>query len=176
MRRAGALRRPDQCTRVGVVTDRDDRVPCGLQDLKNLFKDKWMLAIRTLRHGPLRRAETLSTVNSYSIGDNLTDKHTVLHDSIPARTLKKMREQELIVRQSCDMPFPPRVLYSLIPTVFEVVALAEPLIEWTRVRQELLAQTQAHNRRHGADIGDVAGLDAFSSARRRPDRAGGAVG
>jgi DNA-binding HxlR family transcriptional regulator len=119
------------------VTERDDRVLRGLYDLKNLFGDKWVPAILVaLRDGPLRRVEILSTVNSYSIDENWTDKHAVLHDSILARTLKKMREQGLIVRESCDKSFPPEVAYSLTPAVAEVLTLAEPLIEWTRAHPE----------------------------------------
>jgi hypothetical protein len=68
------------------VTERDDRVLRGLYDLKNLVEDKWAPAILVaLRDDPLRRVEILSTVNSYSIDKNWTDKHAVLHNSIHAR-------------------------------------------------------------------------------------------
>nr|WP_245782652.1 winged helix-turn-helix transcriptional regulator [Actinokineospora terrae] len=137
-----------------------------------------------LRDGPLRRVEILSTVNSYSIDENWTDKHAVLHDSILARTLKKMRKQGLIVRESCDKSFPPEVAYSLTPAVAEVLTLAEPLLKWTRAHPELLSQAQAHSRRSGEEaaiLDDVVDLDSpagdgrFHSAGRRP-RAGGGVG
>ncbi|MEV8444160.1 hypothetical protein AB0425_42870 [Actinosynnema sp. NPDC051121] len=73
------------------MTERDDMTLGGLHDLKKLFRDKWAPAILvTLPDGPLRRVEILSTVNSYSIDENWTDKHAVLHDSILARTLKNM--------------------------------------------------------------------------------------
>lgn len=167
------------------MTERDDRVLRGLYDLKNLFGDKWVPAILVaLRDGPLRRVEILSTVNSYSIDENWTDKHAVLHDSILARTLKKMRKQGLIVRESCDKSFPPEVAYSLTPAVAEVLTLAEPLIEWTRAHPELLSQAQAHSRQSGAetsiledvvDLDSPAGAGRFHSADRRP-RAGGGVG
>ncbi|WNV90209.1 winged helix-turn-helix transcriptional regulator [Umezawaea sp. Da 62-37] len=167
------------------MTERDDRVLRGLYDLKNLFGDKWVPAILVaLRDGPLRRVEILSTVNSYSIDENWTDKHAVLHDSIFARTLKKMREQGLIDRHSCDKTFPPEVLYSLTPAVAEVLTLAEPLIEWTRAHPELLSQAQSHSRQSGADasiLDDVVELappadtGRFHASGRRP-RAGGAVG
>lgn len=65
-------------------------------DLKYLVGDKWTLAILvTLSDGPMRRVEIHSTINSYSIGEEWSDKHTVLHDSILARTLKKMTEEGL---------------------------------------------------------------------------------
>ncbi|WP_063935845.1 winged helix-turn-helix transcriptional regulator [Actinokineospora spheciospongiae] len=170
------------------MTERDDRVLRGLYDVKNLFGDKWVPAILVaLRDGPLRRVEILSTVNSFSIDENWTDKHAVLHDSILARTLKKMREQGLIFRESRGKSFPPEVVYSLAPAVVEALALAEPLIEWTRAHPGLLAQAQAHSRRHGADTAVVDSVDKRDVEERdvpaSPDavfpagrRAGGAVG
>jgi len=137
------------------VAERDGRVLRGLYDLRNLFGDKWVPAILVaLRDGPLRRVEILSTVNSYSIDENWTDKHPVLHDSILARTLKKMREQGIISRQTGENSFQREVEYSLNPDVAEVLTLAEPLIEWTRKHPELLAQAQAYSRQHSAEIDD----------------------
>jgi hypothetical protein len=46
----------------------------------------------------MRRKEILSTISSYSIGEEWSDKHAVLHDSILARTLKKITEEGLLTR------------------------------------------------------------------------------
>ncbi|MEU4767707.1 hypothetical protein AB0H12_31095 [Actinosynnema sp. NPDC023794] len=90
----------------------------------------------------------------------------------------------IIVRESCDKSFPPKVMYSFTPAVTEVLTLAEPLIEWTRARSNLLSQAQAHSRHSGAKtaiLDDVVDLDSqtgdgrFHSSGRRPG-AGGAVG
>ncbi|WP_245950693.1 winged helix-turn-helix transcriptional regulator [Saccharothrix carnea] len=110
-----------------------------------------MPAILVAPGRPLYRVEILSTVNSDSIDEIWVDKHVVLHDSILARTLKKMREQGLIVRESCDKSFPSEVAYSLTPAVAEVLTLAEPLIEWTRIHPDLLSRAQAHSRHSGAE-------------------------
>ncbi|WP_158851185.1 winged helix-turn-helix transcriptional regulator [Saccharothrix deserti] len=155
-----------------------------MYDLKNLFGDKWVPAIMVaLRDGPLRRVEILSTVNSYSIDENWSDKHAVLHDSILARTLKKMREQGIILRESHTETFPPEVTYSLNPEVVEVLTLAEPLIAWTEKHPELLAQAQAHSRQNNGDAGDLGDVteldgagDAVPSVDHRPDRADGPAG
>ncbi|WP_051772744.1 hypothetical protein [Saccharothrix sp. NRRL B-16314] len=128
--------------------------------------------------------ESLSTVNSYFIDENRTDKHAVLHDSILARTLKKTREQGVIVRESCDKSFPPEVMYSSTQAVAEVLTLAEPLIEWTRAHPGLFFQAQAPSRHSGAETAILDGVvdsdsptgdGRFDSSGRRP-RAGGAVG
>jgi DNA-binding HxlR family transcriptional regulator len=50
----------------------------------------------TLSDGPMRRVEILSTINSYSIGEKWSNKHAILHDSMLARTLKKMTEEGLL--------------------------------------------------------------------------------
>jgi DNA-binding HxlR family transcriptional regulator len=60
-----------------------------LYDLRYLVGDKWALAILvTLSNGPIRRVEILSTINSYSIGEEWSDKHAVLHDSMWPRTFE----------------------------------------------------------------------------------------
>ena len=78
-----------------------------LYDLKYLVADKWALAILvTLSDGAMRRVEILSTINSYSIGEEWSDKHAVLHDSMLARTLKKMTEEGLLTRERRTETFP----------------------------------------------------------------------
>lgn len=148
------------------MAERDDGVLRGLYDLRNLFGDKWVPAIVVaLRDGPLRRVDILSTVNSYFIDENWTDKHPVLHDSILARTLKKMRMQGLVVRERSTKSFPPEVEYSLNPAVVEALEAAEPLIAWTRTHSDLLAQAQKYSREHGPHGGPSAdeGDDDFPS-------------
>ncbi|SFK89203.1 DNA-binding transcriptional regulator, HxlR family [Amycolatopsis sacchari] len=148
------------------MTERDDRLPRGLYDLRNLFGDKWVPAIVVaLRAGPLRRVEILSTVNSYFIDENWTDKQPVLHDSILARTLKKMRMQGLVIRERSTKSFPPEVEYSLNPAVAEALDAAEPLIAWTRAHPDLLARAQTHSRENDSHGGhsDEDGDDARPS-------------
>ena len=78
------------------MTVGDERFLRGLYDLKYLFGDKWAPAILvTLSGGPMRPVEILSTINSYSIGEEWSDKHDFLHDSMLARTWKKMTEEGL---------------------------------------------------------------------------------
>ena len=88
----------------------DEKFLRAMYDLKYLFGDKWALAIMfALSDGPLRRVDILSTVKSYSIGKEWSDKNAVLHDSILARTLKKMTEEGLLARARAAGTFPPKV-------------------------------------------------------------------
>jgi DNA-binding HxlR family transcriptional regulator len=137
----------------------DERFLRGLYDLRYLFGDKWAPAILvTLSDGPMRRKEILSTISSYSIGEEWSDKHTVLHDSILARTLKKMTEEGLLTRTRYTETFPVKVTYSLKPEVLEILTLAESLVGWADGHPELIAQAQAYSRRNGDEIGTLTGI------------------
>jgi DNA-binding HxlR family transcriptional regulator len=91
-----------------------------LYDLKYLFGEESAPAIVVaLARGPMRRKEILSTISSYSIGEEWSDRHAVLHDGILARTLKKMTEEGILSRRRDTETFPARVYYSLNPEVME---------------------------------------------------------
>ncbi|GAA3040797.1 winged helix-turn-helix transcriptional regulator [Actinokineospora globicatena] len=164
------------------MSKRDERLLRGLYDLKNLFGDKWTAAILVaLRGGPLRRVEILSTVNSYSIDENWSDKRAVLQDSILARALKKMREQGVIIRESQTSTFPPEVTYSLSPEVTGMLTLTEPLLCWAEENSTLLARAQALGRQNAntsglGEVTEIGGHQTFPAQRRRPFRAEGSVG
>jgi DNA-binding HxlR family transcriptional regulator len=131
-----------------------------LYNMRYLFADKWAPAINvTLSHGPMRRAEILSTIKSYSLDEEWSDKNSVLHDSILARTLKKMTEEGLLVRTRDTETFPPKAFYSLRPEVVEFVKLVEPLVEWVRRNPDLIAKAQARSRRNNDETGTLTELD-----------------
>jgi len=130
-----------------------------LYDLKYLVGDKWTLAILvTLSDGPMRRVEILSTINSYSIGEEWSDKHAILHDSMLARTLKKMTAEGLLTRARRTEIFPPQVFYSLKQDAVEFLQLAEPAIAWAEEHTELIEQAQAYSRQRGRDVGTLTGI------------------
>jgi DNA-binding HxlR family transcriptional regulator len=138
----------------------DERLLRGWYDLKYLFGDKWAPAIVvTLSGGPMRRKELFATISSYSIGKEWSDKH-VLHDSILARTLKKMTEEGLVTRTSDTTSFPHRVYYTLNPEVSAYLEFAKVLLPWVDAHPELIAQARAYARRNG----DGNGIDALTEA------------
>jgi DNA-binding HxlR family transcriptional regulator len=138
----------------------DERFLRRLYDLKYLVGDKWTLAILvTLSDGPMRRVEILSTINSYSIGEEWSDKHAILHDSMLARTLKKMTEEGLLTRARDTEILPPKVFYSLTQDAVAFLELAEPAMAWAEAHTELIAHAQAYSRRRGRDVGTLTGID-----------------
>ncbi|MCE7009928.1 winged helix-turn-helix transcriptional regulator [Kibdelosporangium philippinense] len=151
----------------------DEQFLRDLYNVKYLFSDKWAPAINvTLTHGPMRRSEILSTIESYSLGEEWSGKPVVLHDSILTRTLRKMTEQGLLVRQRDTSTFPPKVFYSLTPQVAEFMRILEPLAEWVRRNPELVERAQAHGRHHGDDgeaDTDTSSLDDDLSQKRRKE-------
>ena len=140
----------------------------GLYNLRYLFGDKWAPAIIVaLANGKMRRAKILSTVNSYSIG---SDKHAVLHDSILARTLKKMTREGILVRTRRAEIFPPRVYYSLNPEIVEFLRVVEPVVEWVRRHPDLIAQAQEYSRYRGDDMENVTGIDELDEVGIGPHK------
>jgi DNA-binding HxlR family transcriptional regulator len=136
---------------------RDEEFLRDLYSLKYLFSDKWAPAINvTLSHGPMRRAEVLSTITSYSLGEEWSNGPGFLHDSILTRTLRKMTEEGLLIRTRDTSTFPPKVFYSLTPEVAEFIELVEPLADWVRRNPRLVAQAQAYSRHDGDDDDDEA--------------------
>ncbi|CAM4296380.1 helix-turn-helix domain-containing protein [Kibdelosporangium persicum] len=139
----------------------DEQFLRDLYNVRYLFADKWAPAINvTLSHGPMRRAEILSTIKSYSLDKEWSDKNSVLHDSILARTLKKMTEEGLLVRTRDTETFPPKVFYSLRPEVAELLKLLEPLVEWVRRNPDLIAKAQARSRGYSDEAGTLTALDS----------------
>lgn len=110
----------------------------------------------------MRRVEILSTINSYSIDKEWSDKHAILHDSMLARTLKKMAEEGLLARARRTEIFPPEVFYSTNQSALEFLQLAEPFISWADEHAELIAQAQAYSRRRGRDVGTLTGIDELN--------------
>ncbi|KAA2253303.1 helix-turn-helix transcriptional regulator [Solihabitans fulvus] len=142
------------------MTARDENLLRGLDDLKYLFGDKWVPAILVvLSNGPMRRKDILSTINSYSIGKEWSDKRAVLHDSYLARTVKKLTEAGLVTRTRDTEAFPPRVYYSVKAEVVESLELTKPLLAWIEAHPELIAQARAYSRQRGRDMGTLTGID-----------------
>lgn len=135
------------------MTVGDDRLLRGFYDLKYLFGDKWVPAILVLLlDGPMRRKEILSTLSSYPIGKEWSDKHAVLHDSYLARVLKKMTEEGLLTRAEDRDYFPVRVYYSLNPEVVEFLELSRKMLTWVDAHPDLIARAQEYARRNGDDL------------------------
>ncbi|SDJ01724.1 DNA-binding transcriptional regulator, HxlR family [Actinokineospora alba] len=162
----------------------DERLLRAWCDLKYLFGDKWAPVILvTLQGGPMRRKEILSTISSYSIGKEWSDKH-VLHDSILARTLKTMTEEGLVTCTSDTMTFPHLVYYTLNPALSEYLEIAKALLPWVDAHPELIAHAQAYARRNGdgnADDGNGGGIGVIIDVAERAaldisDKVGGDSG
>jgi DNA-binding HxlR family transcriptional regulator len=88
--------------------------------------------------------------------------HDVLHDSILARTAKKLTQDGLVVRTRRTETFPPEVFYSLTQDGLEFLRLTEPAIAWVEEHAALIARAQENRRRPDGDGGTlgITDLDA----------------
>ncbi len=138
----------------------------AVQNVKNIFGDKWTLPIMVaLSDGPMRRSEIHTTVNSYGVGEQWPAGATVLHDSILTRCLRKMMAEGLISREESVGSFPPRVFYSLGPEGQEFLDLARELTAWSSRNARVIENARDYQRQHsphgteGCD-GGACSLDA----------------
>ncbi|MGB6163284.1 MAG: winged helix-turn-helix transcriptional regulator [Pseudonocardiaceae bacterium] len=155
----------------------DEEFLRDLYDLLHLFDDKWVSPIVvTLTDGPMRRVEILSTIRSYSVGQEWSGKSIVLHDSILARVLKKMTAEGLLIRDEKPKGFPPKVYYSLTPEVVESLTALAPLVAWSRAHREIIEQAQAYSRHHGERKATPTGIPDLVGGDVDPDDDMAAVG
>lgn len=120
-----------------------------VQDVKHIFGDKWTVPVMVaLVHGPMRRSEILTTVDSYSIDENWPGKATVLHDSILSRTLRKMVAEGLVARQELPDVFPRHVRYELRPEGMDFLERVRQLVGWSNSNAHVVANAQEFHRLH----------------------------
>jgi len=119
----------------------------NVQDVKHIFGDKWTVPVMVaLAGGPMRRAEILTTVDSYSIDENWPGKATVLHDSILSRTLRKMVAEGLVDRQELPDSFPRHVRYELRPEASDFLARVRQVVGWSAANAHVVANAQEFHR------------------------------
>jgi DNA-binding HxlR family transcriptional regulator len=84
-----------------------------------LTAGEWVPAVMlTLLASPLRYTAILSAVRSRDT-DMSARRHETLHDSVLARTLRRMADDGLLDRSERTGVFPPSVLYALTPPARE---------------------------------------------------------
>ncbi|WP_418153398.1 winged helix-turn-helix transcriptional regulator [Actinoalloteichus caeruleus] len=113
-------------------------------EVRSLLGDKWVPAVLlVLSAGPLRRVEILSTIRSYPLSVEWSEKVSVLHDSILTKVLKKLTDEGLLLREQKEEVFPPYVTYALTPAAREFVSAMGVLVEWARRHEEVIARAHA---------------------------------
>ncbi|WP_418155368.1 winged helix-turn-helix transcriptional regulator [Actinoalloteichus caeruleus] len=113
-----------------------------------MFGDKWAPAILfVLSNGPLRRVDIASEVRACSVGAEWSRTPPVLHDSILARTLKRMTAAGLVSRTGSTDTFPPQAIYTATPEVVDLLKLLEPAVAWTRKNASLVERARGSHRR-----------------------------
>jgi DNA-binding HxlR family transcriptional regulator/predicted MFS family arabinose efflux permease len=114
-----------------------------------LTAGEWVPSILlTLWDEPLHYKEILAAVRTHEVGawgwDRRPEK---LHDSVLARTLRRMNDDGLIDRDESLGVFPPSVLYALTPPGRELLAAAAALAQWAEQHPDVVVGAAVRHRR-----------------------------
>ncbi len=122
--------------------------------VRELTAGVWTPAVLfALRDGALHFTDILTTVRTYSFTGDWPVHHVTLHDSILARTLKRLTEDGLLDRDEADGAFPPSVQYGLTAAGREILAAAPILAAWATRHADLIVRAQRNRRQGGAPQG-----------------------
>ena len=107
----------------------------AIYQVRNLFSGKWVPAIAiVLLPGPLHYKDLLHGVRALDVA---TDRPNLLHEAVLTRTLRRMVENQLLVRKEKPSAFAPSVSYALTPATRHALKAAMPLVEWLETHPEL---------------------------------------
>ncbi|APU15278.1 MULTISPECIES: winged helix-turn-helix transcriptional regulator [Actinoalloteichus] len=112
--------------------------------VRSLLGDKWVPAVlMAVSAGPLRRVEILSTIRSYSLSVEWSNRLDVLHDSILTKVLKKLTDEGLLTRSQKSEVFPPHVSYGLTPAARDFVSAMSAVVDWAGRHEQVIVRARA---------------------------------
>jgi DNA-binding HxlR family transcriptional regulator len=112
---------------------------------------EWAPAIMwALRDGALHYRDLLLAVRRIEPSEGWPRRHVTLHDSMLARTLRRMTDEGLICRVEDRSGFPPAVCYSLSEAGRDFLHAAAALAAWSDRHAGIVAQAKT-NRLSPAD-------------------------
>jgi DNA-binding HxlR family transcriptional regulator len=103
---------------------------CELRDLLDRLSDKWsLLVVELLGGGPRRFSELRRQI------DGISQRMLTL-------SLRQL-ERDGLVHRTVYPTVPPKVEYSLTPSGDTLLGALVPLVEWTRVHRQAIADARA---------------------------------
>jgi DNA-binding HxlR family transcriptional regulator len=115
---------------IGRCADVSDTSACELRDLLDRLSDKWSLLVVELLGGGPRRFNDLRRQI-----DGISQRMLTL-------SLRQL-ERDGLVHRTVYPTVPPKVEYSLTPSGVTLLGALVPLVEWTRVHREGIAEARA---------------------------------
>ncbi len=134
--------------RYGADMKSNPAILSGWYSARAMTAAEWAPAIMcVLADGPLHYRDLLAEVRRIEPSDGWPRRHITLHDSMLARSLKRLTDDGLLCRDEDRTGFPPAVCYSLSRAGREFLHLAALLAEWSDRHPGAVAQAQASRRR-----------------------------
>jgi DNA-binding HxlR family transcriptional regulator len=93
---------------------------------------------------PLHYRQILERVRDQTASDRWGGPPCHLHDSVLARTLRRLTEDGLVTRSETLGVFPPSVRYSPTNAVRELLVAIQPLARWAHDHSGLIADARTH--------------------------------
>jgi DNA-binding HxlR family transcriptional regulator len=129
----------------------DTRFLNGWYNARLLIAAEWTPAIMcSLAPGPLHYGDILTAVRSTTGGAG-REGHRMLHDSILARSLRRLVDDGLIHRDEQRTQFPPSVRYSLTAAGHDLLGTVRVLADWSTRHPDLVAQALLNHGRSPED-------------------------
>ena len=112
------------------------------RDLRHLLNGEWIAHVLVaLRTGPLHYNELFTAVQETDPFDPWTGAERKIQSRALGRTLQRMANAGLVVRQEVRT-FPRSVVYSLTPAATDLLAATEPMVEWAERHLDLIERLQ----------------------------------
>jgi DNA-binding HxlR family transcriptional regulator len=141
IRRCGSAAGPNMSANVTVLV--------GWYSARAVTAAEWAPAIMwALRDGALHYRDLLVAVRRIEPSDGWPRRHITLHDSMLARSLKRMTDDGLICRAEDRAGFPPAVCYSLSEAGLDFLHVAAALADWSYRYPHVITQAQTNRHLH----------------------------
>lgn len=129
------------------LTPPDERYLRRIHDFRQLLNGEWYWDVFVaLYEGPLQYTDLLNRIRERNSENGWPGRaHRHLQESTLSRTLRRLTEGELLVRdQASQFPFP--TTYQLSPTARELLTVMAPAVEWAESHADLLVRVQKRRR------------------------------
>lgn len=126
----------------------EDEFTQRVRDSLHLLYGEWIPDVLiTLSTGPEQYTDLLNSIRaSPSDADWSGRRHRYLQESVLSRTLRRLEQDELVVRHREDV-FPYRVSYQVTPAAEELLVALVPLAKWTERHAGLVKQARQQRRK-----------------------------
>jgi DNA-binding HxlR family transcriptional regulator len=127
----------------------------GWYDARALTAAEWTPAILfTLQDGPLRYRDILLAIRDTNLAGPWTVRHKTLHESVLARSLRRLVDEGMLIRLEKPGAFPPSVHYELSESSRELLDVLQSIASWSERHHGLILRAQRVRRSSDETVGE----------------------